>query len=444
MAFEDAQYGDIRATLAVSQDEARTGSIRVVNLPNGRSVTVTVPAGIRDGVEIRLPGQGEASGPGGKAGDLILRVSVIATNRFEGQRWSDNALPTQAMQQPFYPPATQAPTEYVASEYPPPATYYPRATAPETVGGNYSSFAAYQQTPVAPQSYPDYGGYPPYQGYSPLQQDVPPPLRQKRSGLVTFLVVLIVLVLIAGSGSLYYFGYYQPNRLQSAANATAQFQATGTALVAQATAKSVAAAQTQAQATAQAHQALYTQATGGIPTLDDSMSSQSGNQWEEFTSTVNGTCGFSGGSYHAVMPKATFFQPCFAKVPTFSNFALQVNMAIQGDEGGIIFRADEANNKYYLFTMSTSGAYNLYVYVSNKGSQAQTLMSGHSSLVLPVGQSNEITLVAQDSTFSFYINKQYLSSVTDSTYSAGMIGVFGESAQQVTDVAFTNIKVWAL
>jgi DnaJ-like protein len=442
MAFNDAQYGDIRATLAVSHDEAQSGSRRVINLPDGRAVTVMVPAGVQNGTELRLSGQGETSGPGGKAGDLILRVSVIATaNRFEDQRWADSAMPTTAMQQPFSSSATQPPTEYAAggAGYPPAAAYYPNVPPTEAMDRNYP----YQTVPAAPQSYPSYEAYPqpqPQQIFAAWDTAQPP--RPKRSGLVTFLVILIVLVLLVGGGSVYYIGYYQPNQVQSAANATAQVQATGTAQVAQATARVAATSTAQAQATVQAHQALYTQATNGTPALNDALGSQSGSQWEEFTSTVNGTCGFSGGSYHAIMPKATFFRPCFATAATFSNFALQVKMTIQGDEGGIIFRADEVNDKFYLLSVSTDGTYNLYLYVNNQGSQAQTLLSGHSSSILPAGQSNEITLVAQGSQLSFYINKQYLNSLTDATYTTGTIGVFGESRTQPTDAAFSNIKIW--
>ena len=79
MGLQDQQPGDMRATLAVSQEEARFGSSRVINLPGGRTTTVVVPAGTRDGQELRLAGQGFMISPGGPAGDLILRVLVVAS-----------------------------------------------------------------------------------------------------------------------------------------------------------------------------------------------------------------------------------------------------------------------------------------------------------------------------------------------------------------------------
>ncbi len=41
-----------------------------------RSLQVAIPAGIEDGVRIRMPGEGEAGGPGAPAGDLYVHVSI--------------------------------------------------------------------------------------------------------------------------------------------------------------------------------------------------------------------------------------------------------------------------------------------------------------------------------------------------------------------------------
>lgn len=49
------------------------------------TLTVKIPAGISDGEMIRLTGQGEAGAKGGPAGDLYIKVHVIADNRFRRQ-----------------------------------------------------------------------------------------------------------------------------------------------------------------------------------------------------------------------------------------------------------------------------------------------------------------------------------------------------------------------
>ena len=146
------------------------------------------------------------------------------------------------------------------------------------------------------------------------------------------------------------------------------------------------------------------------------------------------------------MPQKGFFQPCIAEAPTFSNFAFQVQMTItQGDEGGIIFRADPVNSKFYLFRISQNGAYDLYLYVDNQGTHAKNLLSNSSTLIKQgQNQTNTITVVAQGSNIFFYINGQYLDNVSNNTFSSGKIGVFGESNTNSTDVAFSNAQVWQL
>jgi molecular chaperone DnaJ len=47
-----------------------------------REVTVDVPAGIADGQRIRINGEGGAPGPGGRAGDLYVHVTVAPDGRF--------------------------------------------------------------------------------------------------------------------------------------------------------------------------------------------------------------------------------------------------------------------------------------------------------------------------------------------------------------------------
>jgi eukaryotic-like serine/threonine-protein kinase len=59
---------DIRSTLAISSAEARSGTSRMITLPGGQHVNVTVPAGAYDGQVIRLQSPGEPTTP---VGELI-------------------------------------------------------------------------------------------------------------------------------------------------------------------------------------------------------------------------------------------------------------------------------------------------------------------------------------------------------------------------------------
>ena len=66
---------DVTAALTISLPEAAKGTRKRVQLPTGKEVDVKIPAGLNDGQTIRLKGQGLA-GPGGRAGDLLIAVSV--------------------------------------------------------------------------------------------------------------------------------------------------------------------------------------------------------------------------------------------------------------------------------------------------------------------------------------------------------------------------------
>jgi DnaJ-class molecular chaperone len=69
------QNGDVAASLTISLPEAAHGAKKRVHLPTGKEVEVKIPAGLAEGQQIRLKGQG-AAGSGGRAGDLLITVSI--------------------------------------------------------------------------------------------------------------------------------------------------------------------------------------------------------------------------------------------------------------------------------------------------------------------------------------------------------------------------------
>jgi DnaJ-class molecular chaperone len=78
-----AQAGrDISASLAISLAEAAKGVKKRVQLPTGKEVEVKIPAGLDEGQQIRLKGQGLA-GPGGRTGDLLITVTVTPHPLFQ-------------------------------------------------------------------------------------------------------------------------------------------------------------------------------------------------------------------------------------------------------------------------------------------------------------------------------------------------------------------------
>ena len=480
--------GEMRATLALSQAEAQTGSSRTLNLPGGRRITVSIPPGVYNGQELRVAGQGEPGWEGGPAGDLILIISIAPEPVATQYQGVNEFAPTEAYSAQSFPQTPPPPPAYPPSSgySPPPAgglspyTAYPPQpeynAPPPPIGATQP---AYNTTPQQPQEpmylpqnqaayqQPSYPGSPGYTQPGQIGGQSYPPLAPRKRGLspvIITLIVILILLLLGGSGLIYYFGVYQPKAQHDQATATAQAQLTGTAnaqgsataqanatanAAASATANAQATVTAQASATAAALQNILTTAESGPLVLNDSLNAQSGSNWDVLApanSSVGGSCQFTNGTYHSTMPAKGYFQPCYANAPTFTNFAFQVQMTItQGDEGGILFRANPNNSTYYLFRIDTNGAYDLFVYSSSQASSAKSLLNGVTqSFKTGLNQNNTLTLVAQGNNLYFYANNRFIDSVSDGTFTSGKIGVFGEDATNPTDVAFTNAQVWQL
>jgi DnaJ-class molecular chaperone len=68
---QDAHYN-----LTVAFLDAANGAVRRLTLPGGRTLDVTIPAGLRDGHVLRLKGQGGPGRGDAPAGDALVEISV--------------------------------------------------------------------------------------------------------------------------------------------------------------------------------------------------------------------------------------------------------------------------------------------------------------------------------------------------------------------------------
>jgi|SRR5579875_253311 len=272
-----------------------------------------------------------------------------------------------------------------------------------------------------------------------------PPAQQARNKrldrmAIGALCIALVLLLFGASELTYDLTYYQPNQALLSATATANAQATDTVSSVQTQTANFDATDTaREQATAQVYQDIYQQATSGNPYLNESLDHQSSSGWDE-----GPNCSFKNGSYNVSSSQTNFFYYCTAENLSFNNFALQVDINIlQGDYGGIVFRADIDSGALYMFEINESGSYSLYIYTGPNASQSQTLLSGSTGLYQP-GQANQLTLIAEGNTFYLYLDQQFFDSTADGTFKTGLIGLIADDYQQPTDVAFNNLKLWLL
>lgn len=348
-------------------------------------------------------------------------------------------LPPQAMPAPAEARAAQQmPQEpqIRASSPPLPAAQQ----APSPVAGYYGTYSANAQQAT------------PY--YAPPPSFEPPLAKRSMGGLgrgtTAFLVILALLTMFSGVALIYYTTTTRPLQFRALATATvqtiltAQGQATTTAqLQARATAQVQAHATATAQAQARALQNIYNTATSGTPALSSSLAGQDAANWSNYDAVGGGGCAFSGNALHASVYENLTYVPCFAQGSNFSNFAFQVQMTIvQGDGGGLVFRANDVSTKLYLLRVSHDGLFGISVTQDDKS--ITPILDDTSSVLKTGSQTNLLTVIARKSTISIYINKQFADTINDATYSAGEIGVFAYDNSKGTDVAFTDANVWSL
>src|SRR5579863_899649 len=77
--FEQHEFSsgeDVGAQVTVTLTEAAHGAKVRVTLPTERTLEVSIPAGMEDGKQIRLKGQGHPSPFGGESGDALITVKI--------------------------------------------------------------------------------------------------------------------------------------------------------------------------------------------------------------------------------------------------------------------------------------------------------------------------------------------------------------------------------
>lgn len=281
--------------------------------------------------------------------------------------------------------------------------------------------------------------------------------------IITAIIILTMFLIISEAGLLYYTEMSHSEQLHAQSTAIAQkvqsatihntaiarVRATAIAraratksAIAEINAKKTAVAQ--AQATSTTLQNIYTRSTSEHTVLDTSLFNNTSAKWDIYPTKDGGGCTFTKNALHSKAFQTNYYSPCLAHATNFHNFALEIQMTIlKGDEGGIIFRSNSHDSDFYSLRVRTDGTYGL-ILTQNDGHTTPLVYDKSDLIKTGIGHPNIITIIAQGNIFYLYMNKHYVGSASDSSYSSGSIGVMAVDRKNKTDVAFNNLRVWKL
>jgi len=176
--------------------------------------------------------------------------------------------------------------------------------------------------------------------------------------------------------------------------------------------------------------------------LNDPLQDNShGYNWDERSNS----CEFSEDGYHVRTAVSNYTFYCNAFATDFANVAYEVQMSIlQGDSGGLVFRANADDSTFYDFSIAQDGHYSLIIYT---GHTTRAILDHGNASGFHTGlhQSNLLAVVANSNRIDLFVNHQYATDVIDDTYPHGQIGVAASTGQGgAVEVVFSNAKLWKL
>jgi serine/threonine protein kinase len=401
---------ELRVVLAISEQEARAGTTRTLTLPGGRRVSVPVQAGAYEGQVIRLESEGKATNPAQPPETLVITLAIDRTKGTASHPFISETVTEEQTDLINHPAGDAGPVE---SDLEKAFSGTMPATPPSVVGGISRGALT-----------------PPSSSFPAIRQDT-----QQRRGLSrgrAILLIILALLVIGGSIGIFFYITETNQIATSYANATATAQTMATA----AQAKAIATASVIA-----ANPNPYPPKIGTLALYDRLHDDSRGSGWDKGTNI----CAFIAGVYHVIATNTTHLEHCFAEATNFSNFVYEVQMTIiTGDVGGMLFRADSANNTYYSFFVGQNGYYSLYAC----GQSCKSLVSKFSpSINRGLHKTNLLAVVANGTTIALYANHQQLASMTDSTYNLGQIGLIAspyDRTSDPTEVVYGDARVWSL
>lgn len=190
----------------------------------------------------------------------------------------------------------------------------------------------------------------------------------------------------------------------------------------------------------------YSPHTGTVAINDPLSDNSKGYGWNDLRASTYG-CSFINGAYHVLQTASNWYTTCFAEHENliFSNFTFQVQMSIfSGDCGGLAFRADPSENKFYFFRVCQDGTYDLRLIIDNTNRNAQTLIGQNfNGAIYPgLNVTNTLAVVAQGPQLTLYVNQHNVGSFFNTAFASGKIAVAASSLGNSTEAVFTNAILW--
>ncbi|HLZ63527.1 MAG TPA: serine/threonine-protein kinase [Ktedonosporobacter sp.] len=246
------------------------------------------------------------------------------------------------------------------------------------------------------------------------------------------LLGMVLLIILASSGIWYTVSANAAYRSSSAATATAR-AVTARAITATAIAR---------------ERNPYSPGNGTLLLDDPLQNNAKGYGWDEVVKPAR-SCQFANGAYLVQALKGLVLAACTAQNMNFANFALEMDMTFLADGyGGIIFRADIPNSRFYYFQIGSAGVYYLYLYVDTHTENNKTLIDTTSmpASVFHAGpnQTNVLGIVANGDAIDLYVNHHHLQTIHDNTISHGQISATAASLTGPLKVVYSHARLWKL
>jgi eukaryotic-like serine/threonine-protein kinase len=417
-AFQQAvrNINNIHITLPINELEAINGISRTITLPDGRPVTVAVPAGAYDGQIIQVEGQGKPSYYSELAGALIIKIAIARVEATVASLLNSNAIETTLPELDMH--NNEMPVHHRRG-FSKGMLMLLALTLVLIAGSVGLFFVNMARQPANAQ----------------------PAITATAQANLT-----------ATSESATLNAQMTGTALANAATATtqAQINATATAISATATATAQETATAIAGMTATAGTQASATATpfAGTPVYQDALNNPTDTNTVAENWDQNSNCYFAADGYHVI--ESSNLHGCKESANSYPNAAITVDVRIvSGQSGGLFFRiTTDIINRYagYLFEIDSAGRYRISM-SGNYSSGSNPLQDWTTTSALKQGNSvtNTLQVIAQGSSLLFYANGMFLVQEPGQTYSSGAIAFCATSDGTTTaDVVYSNLKVFQM